>query len=53
MTATSLPAALDNGAGIGGLAASLILVGLGVGGVKAVYFPFLGVTKVFVVSIKS
>ena len=39
---TSLPVALDNGAGIGGLAGGLILIALGVGSVKATYFPFLG-----------
>ncbi|KAF1984275.1 oligopeptide transporter [Aulographum hederae CBS 113979] len=39
---TSLPVALDHGAGIGGLVAAMILIGLGVGAVKAIYFPFLG-----------
>ncbi len=39
---TSLPFALDHGAGAGGLAASMILIGLGQGGVKATFSPFLG-----------
>lgn len=42
IVATSLPAALDRGAEIGGFVASMIFVGLGVGGVKATFFPFLG-----------
>ncbi|KAK0666769.1 putative peptide transporter [Cercophora samala] len=39
---TSIPSALEQGAGIGGLAAALILTGLGAGSVKATYVPFLG-----------
>jgi proton-dependent oligopeptide transporter, POT family len=39
---TSLPAALDRGAGTGGFAVSIIFVAVGVGGVNATFFPFLG-----------
>lgn len=39
---TSLPTALDHGAGIGGVAVSMVFIGLGVGAVKATFFPFLG-----------
>jgi POT family proton-dependent oligopeptide transporter len=42
MFATSLPVALKNGAGVPGLAVSMILVGLGVGGVKSTISPFIG-----------
>ncbi|KAH8588490.1 POT family-domain-containing protein [Bisporella sp. PMI_857] len=42
MFTTSLPTALDNGAGVPGLAVSMVLIGLGVGGVKATFSPFLG-----------
>ncbi|KAL2257918.1 hypothetical protein VTK26DRAFT_8974 [Humicola hyalothermophila] len=42
MFATSLPVALDNGAGIPGLALSMVFIGLGVGGVKATISPFIG-----------
>jgi len=33
---------LDNGAGVPGLAVAMILVAIGVGGVKATFSPFLG-----------
>ncbi|KAK2751173.1 peptide transporter ptr2 [Myotisia sp. PD_48] len=39
---TSLPVALDQGAGLGGFIASMIFIGLGVGAVKATLFPILG-----------
>lgn len=39
---TSLPVALDHGAGVPGLAVSMVLVAVGVGGVKATFSPFLG-----------
>ncbi|OAL57338.1 MFS general substrate transporter [Pyrenochaeta sp. DS3sAY3a] len=39
---TSLPVSLDNGAGVPGLAVAMILVAIGVGGVKATFSPFLG-----------
>jgi POT family proton-dependent oligopeptide transporter len=42
MFATSLPVALDNGAGIPGLAVSMLFIGLGVGAVKATISPFIG-----------
>lgn len=42
LTTTSLPSALDRGAGVGGLAASLVLIGLGAGAVKATFFALLG-----------
>ncbi|KAK4174684.1 putative peptide transporter [Triangularia setosa] len=42
LIATSAPSALEQGAGVGGLAAALILTGLGAGSVKATYVPFLG-----------
>ncbi|KAF1995388.1 hypothetical protein P154DRAFT_526318 [Amniculicola lignicola CBS 123094] len=40
--ATSLPVALDRGAGLPGLAVAMVLIGLGVGGVKATFSPYLG-----------
>lgn len=42
LTITALPSAIDRGAGVGGLAASLILIGLGAGAVKATFFALLG-----------
>jgi len=42
MFATSLPASLDHGGGVPGLAIAMVLIGLGVGGVKATISPFLG-----------
>jgi POT family proton-dependent oligopeptide transporter len=42
MLFSSLPVALEHGAGLGGLIGSMILIGLGVGAVKATFFPFLG-----------
>jgi POT family proton-dependent oligopeptide transporter len=42
LTTTAIPQALDNDAGVPGLAVAMILVGLGVGSVKATLFPFLG-----------
>jgi len=42
LIATSTPTSLDNGAGVGGLAAALILTGLGAASVKATFVPFLG-----------
>lgn len=42
MFATSLPVALDNGAGIPGLALSMVFIGLGVGAVKSTISPFIG-----------
>ncbi|RYO74048.1 hypothetical protein DL764_010993 [Monosporascus ibericus] len=37
---TSIPSALDAGVGLGGLIASFILIGIGVGGVKSSVAPF-------------
>lgn len=45
MFATSLPVALDSGAGVPGLALTMVLIGLGVGGVKATISPFIGERK--------
>lgn len=42
MFTTSLPAALDRGAGVPGLAMAMILIGLGVGATKATVSPFIG-----------
>ena len=42
MFATSLPASLHHGGGVPGLAIAMVLIGLGVGGVKATISPFLG-----------
>lgn len=39
---TSLPMSLSAGAGLGGLIGALILIGLGVGGIKSSVSPFLG-----------
>ncbi|KAF2794545.1 oligopeptide transporter [Melanomma pulvis-pyrius CBS 109.77] len=39
---TSLPIALENGAGLGGLIATMTLTGLGQGGLSAVMYPFIG-----------
>jgi POT family proton-dependent oligopeptide transporter len=39
---TSLPIALQAGAGVGGFAAAAILIALGVGGVKSTVSPFIG-----------
>lgn len=39
---TSIPPALDAGAGLGGLIGAFILIGLGVGGVKSSVAPFTG-----------
>ncbi|KAI1880373.1 hypothetical protein JX265_001994 [Neoarthrinium moseri] len=39
---TSIPKSLEAGAGVGGLASGMILIGLGQGGVKATFSPFLG-----------
>jgi len=50
---TSLPVALDHGAGVGGLAAAFILVGLGVGSVKATFFPILGNQNFIVTPLKG
>ena len=39
---TSLPTSLENGAGVKGLAPAMILIGLGIGCVKATISPFIG-----------
>ncbi|KAK2821764.1 hypothetical protein FQN49_007700 [Arthroderma sp. PD_2] len=43
---TSIPPALDAGAGLGGLIGSFILIGLGVGGVKSSVAPFAGIHSI-------
>jgi hypothetical protein len=40
---TSLPALFDREAGVAGLAVSMVLIGLGVGGTKATFTPFIGI----------
>ena len=42
MTTSSLPEALDSGAGVPGLGVAMVLVGLGVASIKATIYPFLG-----------
>jgi POT family proton-dependent oligopeptide transporter len=39
---TSIPTLSDGGGGAAGIALSMLLVGAGAGGVKAVFSPFLG-----------
>ncbi|KAJ7718368.1 putative MFS peptide transporter [Mycena maculata] len=39
--ATSLPVSLDHGAGIGGLVAAIIIIGIGAGGMKSNLAPFM------------
>ncbi|KAI0893408.1 MFS general substrate transporter [Annulohypoxylon nitens] len=41
LVATSIPSALEHGAGIAGLAVTMVLVGLGHGGLSAVMYPFI------------
>ncbi|KAK3346085.1 oligopeptide transporter [Lasiosphaeria hispida] len=42
MFATSLPVALESGAGVPGLALSMVLIALGIGGIKSTMSPFIG-----------
>lgn len=42
MLLTSLPVALDHGAGVPGLAIAMFFIGLGVGGIKSTMNPFIG-----------
>jgi dipeptide/tripeptide permease len=42
MLFTSLPPALDHGAGIPGIAIAMIFIGIGVGGIKATVNAFIG-----------
>ncbi|UPX19242.1 peptide transporter ptr2 [Ascochyta rabiei] len=42
MLTTSLPVALDHGAGFPGLIAAMVLIALGVGAIKATISPFIG-----------
>ncbi|RWA11501.1 hypothetical protein EKO27_g3599 [Xylaria grammica] len=42
LLATSTPSALSHGAGVGGIAATIILVGLGQAGISAVMYPLIG-----------
>jgi POT family proton-dependent oligopeptide transporter len=41
LTCTSIPAALDSGAGLGGFIVSLIVIGLGTGGIKSNVAPLI------------
>ncbi|CAH0051184.1 unnamed protein product [Clonostachys solani] len=41
LVATSIPSALDQGAGLPGLVVTMIFVGLGQGGLSAVMYPFI------------
>ena len=42
LVATATPAAINSGASFGGLIASIILIGLGTGGLKACIAPLCG-----------
>jgi POT family proton-dependent oligopeptide transporter len=42
MFATSLPGSLDHGAGVPGLAVAMVLIALGIGGIKSTITPFIG-----------
>lgn len=44
---TALPQSLDHNAGLPGLISGMILISIGVGGVKATLPPFLGIYEVF------
>lgn len=54
---TSLPFALDNGAGLGGLIAAMIVIGLGTGGIKSNVSPLIAEqyreTKMRIKTLKS
>jgi dipeptide/tripeptide permease len=39
---TSLPTALDHGAGLGGLVTTMVFIGIGGGGISAVMYPLIG-----------
>ena len=39
---TSIPQAIEAGAGLGGLIGAFVLIGLGIGGVKSSAAPFTG-----------
>ncbi|KAH9883703.1 oligopeptide transporter [Xylariomycetidae sp. FL2044] len=41
LSTTSIPAALEGGAGLGGLVATMILIGLGQGGLSTVAYPLI------------
>lgn len=41
LTCTSIPAALDHGAGLGGFVAAVIVIGLGTGGIKSNVAPLI------------
>lgn len=41
LTTTSIPGALENGAGLGGFIASIIIIGLGTGGIKSNVAPLI------------
>lgn len=42
MFVTALPSSLKHGAGLGGLITTMVLTGLGQGGLSAVMYPFIG-----------
>jgi len=41
LTCTSIPSALENGAGLGGFIASILIIGLGTGGIKSNVAPLI------------
>jgi POT family proton-dependent oligopeptide transporter len=41
LTLTSIPSALDHGAGLGGFVAAVIVIGLGTGGIKSNVAPLI------------
>lgn len=42
LVCTSIPAALHNGAGLGGFIVSILIIGLGTGGIKSNVAPLVG-----------
>lgn len=42
LVCTSIPTSLENGAGLGGFIVSILIVGLGTGGIKSNVAPLVG-----------